>query len=118
MADQREYKRKKSQKKALRRAQLEEEHEQDKNKWLDFNIKVGFNVNKEEISTFLLILNKLSGIPTVQILSGLRTVPIRRHLQKCPDIFGMGQSWPPVFLFPLKIEFPFHIKTYLTPPSF
>jgi len=49
MADQREYKRKKSQKKALRRAQLEEEHEQDKNKWLDFNIKTFSKTSKGKV---------------------------------------------------------------------
>lgn len=42
MAEQREYKRKKSQKKAQRLKQLEEERESEKNKWLDFNAKVGF----------------------------------------------------------------------------
>ena len=40
-AAQREYKRKKSQKKAQRLKQLEEERESEKNKWLDFNSKVG-----------------------------------------------------------------------------
>lgn len=40
MAEQREYKRKKSQKKAQRLKQLEEERESEKNKWLDFNAKV------------------------------------------------------------------------------
>ena len=39
-AAQREYKRKKSQKKAQRLKQLEEERESEKNKWLDFNVKV------------------------------------------------------------------------------
>lgn len=39
-AAQREYKRKKSQKKAQRLKQLEEEREAEKNKWLDFNVKV------------------------------------------------------------------------------
>ena len=40
VAEQREYKRKKNQKKAQRREQLEQEHESEKNKWLDFNVKV------------------------------------------------------------------------------
>jgi survival-of-motor-neuron-related-splicing factor 30 len=40
LAEQREYKRKKSQKKAQRLKQLEEERETEKNKWLDFNTKV------------------------------------------------------------------------------
>lgn len=40
IAEQREYKRKKAQKKAQRMKQMDEEHEADKNKWLDFNVKV------------------------------------------------------------------------------
>lgn len=49
IADQREYKRRKSQKKAQRRAQLEEEHESDKNKWLDFNIRTFSKTSKGKV---------------------------------------------------------------------
>lgn len=48
-AEQREYKRKKNLKKAQRLKQLEEEHEQDKNKWLDFNHKTFSKTNKGKV---------------------------------------------------------------------
>jgi len=38
--DQREYKKKKAQKKAQRFKQMDDEREQDKNKWIQFNAKV------------------------------------------------------------------------------
>ena len=40
IAQQREYKRKKAQKKAQRMKAMDEERETEKNKWLDFNSKV------------------------------------------------------------------------------
>ena len=40
IAEQREYKRKKTQKKVQRLKTMEEEREVEKNKWLDFNAKV------------------------------------------------------------------------------
>ena len=40
IAEQREYKRKKTQKKVQRLKAMEEEREVEKNKWLDFNAKV------------------------------------------------------------------------------
>ena len=40
VSTQREYKRKKAQKKVQRMKQLEEEREVEKNKWLSFNTKV------------------------------------------------------------------------------
>lgn len=40
IAEQKEYRRKKQQKKAQRLKQMEEERETEKNKWLDFNTKV------------------------------------------------------------------------------
>ena len=40
IAEQREYKKKKTQKKAQRLKAQEEERETEKNKWLDFNAKV------------------------------------------------------------------------------
>ncbi|PVD31943.1 hypothetical protein C0Q70_07369 [Pomacea canaliculata] len=49
MAEQREYKRKKSQKKAQRLKQLEEERESEKNKWLDFNAKVFSKTTKGKV---------------------------------------------------------------------
>merc|ERR1719158_536956 len=49
IAEQREYKRKKNQKKAQRQKQIEEEHEQDKNKWLDFNAKAFSKTNKGKV---------------------------------------------------------------------
>ncbi|XP_059154373.1 survival of motor neuron-related-splicing factor 30-like [Physella acuta] len=49
IAEQREYKRKKSLKKAQRMKQLEEEHEQDKNKWLDFNHKTFAKTTKGKV---------------------------------------------------------------------
>ncbi|XP_012944033.1 survival of motor neuron-related-splicing factor 30 isoform X2 [Aplysia californica] len=49
IAEQREYKRKKSQKKAQRMKQLEEEHEQDKNRWLDFNVKAFSKTSKGKV---------------------------------------------------------------------
>ncbi|GFO44893.1 survival of motor neuron-related-splicing factor 30 [Plakobranchus ocellatus] len=48
-AEQREYKRKKNLKKAQRLKQLEEEHEQEKNKWLDFNHKTFSKTNKGRV---------------------------------------------------------------------
>ncbi|RUS83517.1 hypothetical protein EGW08_008696 [Elysia chlorotica] len=48
-AEQREYKRKKNLKKAQRMKQLEEEHEQDKNKWLDFNHKTFSKTSKGKV---------------------------------------------------------------------
>ncbi|KAK3782842.1 hypothetical protein RRG08_002473 [Elysia crispata] len=48
-AEQREYKRKKNLKKAQRLKQLEEEHEQDKNKWLDFNHKTFSKTSKGRV---------------------------------------------------------------------
>jgi len=41
--DQREYKKKKAQKKAQRFKQMDDEREQDKNKWIQFNAKVLWN---------------------------------------------------------------------------
>ena len=41
--DQREYKKKKAQKKAQRFKQMDDEREQDKNKWIQFNAKVLIN---------------------------------------------------------------------------
>lgn len=49
LAEQREYKRKKSQKKAQRLKQLEEEREQEKNKWKDFNAKTFAKTNKGKV---------------------------------------------------------------------
>lgn len=49
LAEQREYKRKKNAKKAARRQQIAEEHEQDKNKWLDFNAKTFSKTNKGRV---------------------------------------------------------------------
>ncbi|CAL1541980.1 unnamed protein product [Lymnaea stagnalis] len=49
IAEQREYKRKKSLKKAQRMKQLEEEHEHDKNKWLDFNHKTFSKTSKGKV---------------------------------------------------------------------
>ncbi|KAH9512619.1 Survival of motor neuron--splicing factor 30 [Bulinus truncatus] len=49
IAEQREYKRKKSLKKAQRMQQLEAEHEQDKNKWLDFNHKTFSKTSKGKV---------------------------------------------------------------------
>ena len=42
---QREWKKRKAQKKAQRLKQMEDEREQDKNKWLQFNTKVRAVVN-------------------------------------------------------------------------
>ncbi|KAI8776815.1 survival of motor neuron-related-splicing factor 30 [Biomphalaria glabrata] len=49
IAEQREYKRKKSLKKAQRMQQLELEHETDKNKWLDFNHKTFSKTSKGKV---------------------------------------------------------------------
>ncbi|KAK3087282.1 hypothetical protein FSP39_004042 [Pinctada imbricata] len=49
IAEQKEYKRKKSQKKAQRLKQLEEERETEKNKWLDFNAKTFSKTNKGKV---------------------------------------------------------------------
>ncbi|KAK3598700.1 hypothetical protein CHS0354_003257 [Potamilus streckersoni] len=49
LAAQREYKKKKSQKKAQRFKQLEEERETEKNKWLDFNAKTFSKTNKGKV---------------------------------------------------------------------
>ncbi|ESO86076.1 hypothetical protein LOTGIDRAFT_235650 [Lottia gigantea] len=49
IAEQREYKRKKSQKKAQRLQKLEEEREQEKNKWLTFNAKTFSKTNKGRV---------------------------------------------------------------------
>lgn len=49
IAQQREYKRKKSQKKAQRLKQMEEEREVDKNKWLDFNAKTFSKTSKGKV---------------------------------------------------------------------
>ncbi|CAG5130440.1 unnamed protein product [Candidula unifasciata] len=49
IAEQREYKRKKSLKKAQRMKQLDEEHEQDKNKWIDFNHKTFSKTSKGKV---------------------------------------------------------------------
>lgn len=46
---EREYKRKKSQKKAQRLKTLEEEREQEKNKWLDFNAKTFTKTSKGKV---------------------------------------------------------------------
>jgi survival-of-motor-neuron-related-splicing factor 30 len=46
---QREYKKKKAQKKAQRLKQHEDEREQDKNKWLSFNSKVFSKTNKGKV---------------------------------------------------------------------
>lgn len=44
MATQREYKKKKAQKKAQRMKTMEEERETEKNKWLNFNTKVPYRI--------------------------------------------------------------------------
>uniref|UniRef100_A0A0B6ZYW8 Survival of motor neuron-related-splicing factor 30 n=1 Tax=Arion vulgaris TaxID=1028688 RepID=A0A0B6ZYW8_9EUPU len=49
IAEQREYKKKKALKKAQRMKQLDEEHEQDKNKWLDFNHKAFSKSSKGKV---------------------------------------------------------------------
>ncbi|XP_076457263.1 survival of motor neuron-related-splicing factor 30-like [Babylonia areolata] len=49
LAEQREYKRRKSQKKAQRLKQMEEERETEKNKWLDFNAKTFAKTNKGKV---------------------------------------------------------------------
>ncbi|KAL4218364.1 Survival of motor neuron-related-splicing factor 30 [Mactra antiquata] len=49
IALEREYKRKKSQKKAQRLKQLEEERETEKNKWLDFNAKAFSKTSKGKV---------------------------------------------------------------------
>ncbi|XP_070174918.1 survival of motor neuron-related-splicing factor 30-like isoform X2 [Littorina saxatilis] len=49
LADQREYKRKKSQKKAQRLKQMTEERETEKNKWLDFNSKTFAKTSKGKV---------------------------------------------------------------------
>ncbi|KAL8576036.1 hypothetical protein ACOMHN_052054 [Nucella lapillus] len=49
IAEQREYKRKKSQKKAQRLKQMEEERETEKNKWLDFNTKTFSKTSKGKV---------------------------------------------------------------------
>lgn len=49
IAEQREYKRKKSQKKAQRLKQMEEEREGEKNKWLNFNSKTFSKTSKGKV---------------------------------------------------------------------
>ncbi|XP_050411657.1 survival of motor neuron-related-splicing factor 30 [Patella vulgata] len=49
IAEQREYKRKKNQKKAQRMRQLEEERESEKNKWLSFNAKTFSKTSKGKV---------------------------------------------------------------------
>lgn len=49
IAEQREYKKKKSQKKAQRLKTMEEEREVEKNKWLDFNSKTFSKTNKGKV---------------------------------------------------------------------
>ncbi|XP_052765194.1 survival of motor neuron-related-splicing factor 30-like [Mya arenaria] len=49
LALEREYKRKKNQKKAQRRKELEEETESVKNKWLDFNVKTFAKTSKGKV---------------------------------------------------------------------
>ncbi|XP_074656214.1 survival of motor neuron-related-splicing factor 30-like [Tubulanus polymorphus] len=49
IAQQREYKRKKSQKKAQRMKQMEEEREHEKNKWINFHTKVTKGKTKKSI---------------------------------------------------------------------
>ncbi|KAL5013347.1 hypothetical protein ScPMuIL_007617 [Solemya velum] len=49
IAKQREYKRKKNQKKAQRLQKMEEERESEKNKWLDFNVKTFSRTTKGKV---------------------------------------------------------------------
>ncbi|KAK2144384.1 hypothetical protein LSH36_762g00015 [Paralvinella palmiformis] len=49
IAAEREYKKKKAQKKAQRLKQLEEERESEKNKWLDFNAKIFSKTSKGKV---------------------------------------------------------------------
>ena len=48
---QREWKKKKAQKKAQRLKQMEDEREQDKNKWLQFNTKVRLHERSPDVIT-------------------------------------------------------------------
>ena len=84
LAAQREYKRKKNQKKAQRLKALEEERETEKNKWMDFNSKVS-----EKVVEF--ILASLSPSPEwlfTSIQMFVYRVFISLHIVPCFQTFS------------------------------